>query len=117
MFGWQTAAESYIAVMPAAVFVALPIIRAFGEAGEHDYSTSMSDDVIGNTFDNIGFLNGFIHPFGDGWHVAHHLAPGIPQANLGRVTREIVRVDKRFASYARRRTGLLTKPKSYSRGV
>jgi fatty acid desaturase len=112
--GFEDAAICYLTTIPAALGLVLPTIRALGEAGEHDYAAGDCDTVVGRTFDNIGFVNGLLHPFGDGWHVLHHLAPGVPQARLGVVMKRVIKMDPAFARYVRRRTGLLTTPRPYA---
>lgn len=113
LVGLKTALLSYAAVMPLALGVVLPVVRALAEAGEHDYSPGPADAVIERTFDNIGFWNAFLHPFGDAYHVLHHLAPTVPQHHLGDLTRQMVRQDPGFARITRRRRGVLTAPEPY----
>jgi fatty acid desaturase len=105
---------AYVGVMPLGLGVLLHVVRALGEAGEHDYRLVGSDSILERTYDNVGFLNGLIHPFGDGWHILHHLAPRIPQARLGKTMKLLVSTDPAFAALAQRRKGILSDPETYA---
>ncbi len=63
------------------MFLILPAFRMIGEAEEHPYE-KIPTSVVGPkvTFDatlnNVGLMQQvFIHPFGDCWHIIHHLIP------------------------------------------
>lgn len=66
----------------------LPILRMISEAGEHPYELSWRTDetsVIAATVNNIGPIHRLLfHPFGDGFHLMHHLYPSIPGYRLSR---------------------------------
>lgn len=111
--GIEPALAAYAATMPLALGVMLPALRATAEAGEHDYRAAGPDLIVERTYDNTGFLNTLLHPFGDGYHILHHFAPQVPQHRLARLTREITRSDPSFAGIAMRRRGVLSEPRPY----
>jgi fatty acid desaturase len=62
-------------------FGILPVTRYWCEMSEH---TGLSlEYFIGQSRSNVGFLHRWwLHPFGDGFHEIHHLAPHIPWHRL-----------------------------------
>lgn len=96
------------AVFWAATFaLVLPVLRMIGELSEHVYGehalspgvTAAGDAEAGRTlFDatvtNMGPIHRLLfHPFGDGYHLLHHLYPSVPGCWLGRLHRELMAAD------------------------
>ena len=88
----------------------LPVIRLIGEADEHKYIGT--DNVFDATMVNDGWLlRLLIHPHNDGYHLTHHLWPGVPHHRLGRLHTLLEDVDpEHYARQIRRRTRILEDP-------
>jgi fatty acid desaturase len=68
----------------------LPVIRFFGEVSEH--AAAECSNEFCSTRNNLGFVNEhLIHPRGDGYHIIHHLYPGIPFCNLPKADRILLK--------------------------
>jgi fatty acid desaturase len=64
-------------------FFILPLLRMFGEAGEHDYSLAGGSYEL--TFTNRSWFHRyFLYPHNDGFHTLHHMYPSIPHFLLKR---------------------------------
>jgi len=111
--GPQRALIAYLLVAPISLLVVLPIVRAMAEAGEHDYARADAS-VLERTFDNRGPINYAVHPFGDGMHLTHHLAPGVPQWRLKKLHRWLLENEAGYRLLARYRSGLLSAPVRYA---
>jgi fatty acid desaturase len=60
------------------LFVLLPIIRVWIDAGEHVHLLG-NKDRFSRARSVTGFINRyFLHPYGDGYHLVHHLSPRVP---------------------------------------
>jgi len=116
---WSALALAWAAVYLPAFTVVLPVIRALGEAGEHDYRLSaLGDNTKGElqrTFNNDGLLNWLLHPFGDHFHVEHHEFPSLPQYNLYRLHAALMREVPGYAQHAQRRVSVLGPVAPYAR--
>lgn len=69
-------------------------------------------ELLKRTFNHEGLINRIIHLFGDKYHVEHHLYPGIPQYNLGKLNRYMLGIG--FGEYMQYRDTLLGEPRKYS---
>ena len=116
---WSALALAWTAVYLPAFAVVLPVIRALGEAGEHDYRLSaLNDNTKGElqrTFNNDGLLNWLLHPFGDHFHIEHHEFPSLPQYNLYRLHAALMREVPAYALQAQRRVSVLGPVAPYAR--
>jgi fatty acid desaturase len=116
LFGWTAAAAAWAMTMLPVFTLALPVIRALGEAGEHDYAAANDNlpqsDTLRRTFNNIGPLNAFLHPFGDALHIEHHEFPATPQYKLHRLHALLLQMPE-YMNIARRRDGVLDAPMLY----
>lgn len=64
--------------------IVLTPLRYIAELSEHSAMGCSSE--FGTTRNNIGWVQRyFLHPHGDGFHLVHHLYPGVPFYNLARV--------------------------------
>jgi fatty acid desaturase len=108
------AATAWALIHFVTFFITLPAVRAVAEAGEHDYARldRAPTSMVERTFDNIGLLNSLIHPYGDKWHIEHHLFPGVPQYRLREVHRRLM--ERGFGSWMWHRVTLLGQPRPFS---
>ncbi len=107
------ALAAWAAVSSPTFFLTLPTVRALAEAGEHDYASlgDLSKSMVERTFDKTGFLNSIIHLYGDQWHIGHHAFPGVPQCNLGKLTKRLIAAGRGIMM--KRRKSILGKPEAY----
>lgn len=87
------------------LFVVLTPMRFVAEISEH--SAMGCSTVFGTTRNNIGLVQRyFLHPHGDGYHLVHHLFPGIPHHNLARA-HALLMQDPVYRSMGRHCYGLI----------
>lgn len=88
----------------------LPVLRFIGEAGEHQYTGA--ENLFDATMVNDGWVHRMlIHPHNDGYHVTHHLWPGVPHHKLRQLHRLLEQADPEgYARRLRRRTRILEEP-------
>lgn len=83
--------------------VYLPLLRFFAEAEEHRYENAPSEYAA--TYSNIGkFQKWYLHPHGDGFHLAHHLCPQIPHWRLATAHLALAAMDDEFRRAMTRET-------------
>jgi fatty acid desaturase len=94
----------------AAFVLVLPVIRFIGEAGEHHYLGTTS--MIEATITNDGWIHrALIHPHNDGYHLVHHLWPGVPHHKLRKLHHMLLAADPDgFGRRYPRRTRILEEP-------
>lgn len=111
LLGARAAAVGTV-VWLAGFLVALPVVRLFGEASEHDFAGT--DTVFDATISNLGRWQRLaFHPHNDGYHTVHHLWPGVPHHALPKLHRALLEQDP--DGYGRRlryRTRLLETPRN-----
>jgi fatty acid desaturase len=88
----------------------LPWQRFIAEAAKHQYRGH--DNEFDSTVSNIGVVHRWLlHPHNDGFHLVHHLFPGIPHHQLKRTHYGLSRLDPEgFGHGARSRLHLLEDP-------
>jgi fatty acid desaturase len=115
---WGAFTAAWCAVYLPAFLAVLPVVRALGEAGEHDYRTATLSDrgrsELQRTINNDGLLNWMLHPFGDHFHIEHHEFPGVPQYNLYRLHAALMENIPDYAVHAQCRTSVLGRPRRYA---
>jgi len=115
VFSTHLAAIAWLITFLPSYIVVLSFIRFIGEAEEHIYginqeATMKYEDtyekvqcstVFDSTIENTGLLHKLlIHPFGDSYHVLHHMFPAVPGCRLGRLHRDLL--NNAEIDYARR---------------
>lgn len=88
----------------------LPWHRFVAEAGKHQYAGQ--ETVFDATISNIGSIHHLLlHPHSDGYHLLHHLFPGIPHHQLKRAHRGLSEIDPEgYGEALRLRTHVLEEP-------
>jgi fatty acid desaturase len=88
----------------------LPVIRIIGEAAEHTYLDG--DTVFDTTVTNCGLIHRLIfHPHGDGYHLVHHMWPGVPHHAIRKLHHTMMAHDlENYAKRAKVRTHVLQEP-------
>lgn len=90
--------------------VVLPWQRFIAEAAKHQYEGQ--DTVFDATISNVGFFHELLlHPHNDGYHLLHHLFPGIPHHQLKRAHHGLAKLDPAgYGEALRVRTHVLEDP-------
>lgn len=88
----------------------LPWQRFIAEAAKHQYEGQAT--VFDATISNVGFVHALLlHPHNDGYHLLHHLFPGIPHHQLKRAHRGLAELDPAgYGEALRLRTRVLEEP-------
>lgn len=88
----------------------LPWYRFVAEAAKHQYEGQ--ETVFDATISNIGPIHRLLlHPHNDGYHLLHHLFPGIPHHQLRRAHRGLSQLDPQgYGEALRSRTHVLEDP-------
>lgn len=79
VFGTEVAVAMALFNIAVFLFVLLPF-RMVAETQEHRFSAG--DSQIETTYSNVGILNAFLHPNGDGYHAEHHIWEQLPSTRL-----------------------------------
>jgi fatty acid desaturase len=75
------------------LFVLLPIIRVWIDAGEHVHLLE-NKDRFSRARSVTGFVNRyFLHPYGDGYHLVHHLSPRVPFYFMEKAHEELMNIE------------------------
>lgn len=108
--GTGTALALWAAFWMVPFLLFLPWHRFVAEAGKHQYEGQ--ETVFDATISNIGSIHHLLlHPHNDGYHLLHHLFPGIPHHQLKRAHRGLSRLDPAgYGEALRRRTHVLEEP-------
>lgn len=81
--GWPPVVAGWVVTWFVPFFFFLPMLRMFGEAGEHDYSIDGGSWEA--TYTNTRWLHRWlIYPHNDWLHTLHHMYPWIPHCSLRR---------------------------------
>ena len=109
-FGLRTALLVWVIFWLVPFAFVLPWQRFLAEAAKHQYLGH--DTEFDSTVSNIGVLHRWLlHPHNDGFHLVHHLFPGIPHHQLRRAHHGLCQLDsKGFGRTAKRRLHLLEAP-------
>lgn len=88
----------------------LPWQRFIAETAKHQYEGR--ETVFDATISNVGFFHALLlHPHNDGYHLLHHLFPGIPHHQLRRAHHGLAKLDPTgYGEALRRRTHVLEEP-------
>ncbi|HWM91067.1 MAG TPA: fatty acid desaturase [Thermoanaerobaculia bacterium] len=108
--GLGTALALWLAFWIGPFLLLLPWHRFVAEAGKHQYEGQ--ETVFDATISNIGFVHHLLlHPHSDGYHLLHHLFPGIPHHQLARAHRGLAQLDPGgYGEALRLRTHILEDP-------
>lgn len=108
--GLGTALALWAAFWMGPFLLFLPWHRFVAEAAKHQYEGQ--ETVFDATISNIGFIHRLLlHPHNDGYHLLHHLFPGIPHHQLRRAHRGLSRIDPvGYGEALRHRTHVLEEP-------
>lgn len=88
----------------------LPWQRFIAEAAKHQYEGQ--ETVFDATISNVGLVHALLlHPHNDGYHLLHHLFPGIPHHQLKRAHHGLAKLDPAgYGEALRVRTHVLEEP-------
>lgn len=113
--GPGTALALWAALWMGPFLLFLPWHRFVAEAGKHQYEGQ--ETVFDATISNIGSIHHLLlHPHNDGYHLLHHLFPGIPHHQLKRAHRGLSRIDPAgYGEALRHRTHVLEEPEPSQR--
>lgn len=108
--GLGTALALWAAFWMGPFLLFLPWHRFVAEAAKHQYEGQ--ETVFDATISNIGFVHHLLlHPHNDGYHLLHHLFPGIPHHQLERAHRGLSKIDPMgYGEALRHRTHVLEEP-------
>jgi fatty acid desaturase len=100
----------WLAFWVAPFFLVLPWQRFLAEAAKHKYHDHGT--VLEATVSNIGPIHRWLlHPHNDGYHLMHHLFPGIPHHQLERAHFGLKKLDPEgFSKLSKERHHLLEEP-------
>jgi fatty acid desaturase len=74
------------------------LLKAFTEICDHALLDTDSILSFTRTMPARGVLRAFLHPNNDNYHLAHHLFPGVPMCNLGRLHEVLLELPEYAAS-------------------
>lgn len=84
----------------------LPMLRIIGELNEHIYVDGAAE--FSSTINNVGWVHELIfHPWQDGYHLVHHLFPGVPNLKLAELHDLLLENDPRYKTSLIRRKFLV----------
>lgn len=88
----------------------LPWQRFLAETAKHQYHGHVT--MVESTVSNIGFIHRWLlHPHNDGFHLVHHLFPGIPHHRLAQAHRGLMCLDPEgYGRMVRQRRHLMQRP-------
>lgn len=90
-------------------FLVLPWHRFVAEAAKHQYEGR--DDVFTATVSNVGPIHRWwLHPHNDGYHLLHHVFPGVPHHRLRAAHAELLLADPAGYGRFRHRRRVLQEP-------
>lgn len=103
------------------ILLVLPALRLIGESEEHPYekipTTNPGPQITFDaTLNNIGIIQQiFIHPFGDCWHIVHHLVPTCRQIRQRAVHKLLLKHSQQYRQVIQIRTRVLEEEKQYAK--
>lgn len=118
--GWTQALLVLGLVIWLPMVLVLPALRMMGEAEEHPYEKIPSLDsgphlTFDATLNNVGlFQQAFVHPFGDCWHIVHHLIPNCRQIRQRDIHRLLLKHSPLYRQSILVRTQLLTEEQQHA---
>ncbi len=121
LLGWSQTLLVMSMTIWLPMLLVLPALRMIGEAEEHPYEKVPCSDygpqiTFAATLNNVGILQQmFIHPFGDCWHIVHHLIPTCRQIRQRAIHKLLLEHSPIYRQSILSRTRILEEERRYAK--